>query len=291
MRAQLQKLLETRVQQYVSHQRGIDNCTKIANKKASLAKRSAEIVKARSIGKISDTKSNEHTTQVSYTVHNQYLIDQKGYLYLEEEIEQRKADFYRGELISEEEVEISYPIAVEQIASNQKIINFDERASFTYNRLKAVQYAEKWWNSYNPAYQKFTDNCTNYISQCLHQGGGPMRGQPNRSNGWWMAGKNWSYSWTVANALRLYLTNSKVGLRAREVTSPGQLLFGDIICYDFQGNGRFDHNTIVTGKDAFGMPLVNANTTNSRMRYWSYEDSTAYTPNIKYKFFTIVDDR
>ena len=26
------------------------------------------------------------------------------------------------------------------------------------------------------------------------------------------------------------------------------------------------------------------------MRFWSYEDSTAYTPNIKYKFFTIVDD-
>ena len=39
------------------------------------------------------------------------------------------------------------------------------------------------------------------------------------------------------------------------------------------------------------MPLVNAHTFNSRMRYWNYEDSTAYTPNMKYRFFTIVDDR
>ena len=39
----------------------------------------------------------------------------------------------------------------------------------------------------------------------------------------------------------------------------------------------------------YGMPLVNAHTYNSRMRYWAYEDSSAYTPNIKYKFFTIVD--
>ena len=29
------------------------------------------------------------------------------------------------------------------------------RISYRYDRLKAVQYAEKWWNSYNPAYKKF----------------------------------------------------------------------------------------------------------------------------------------
>ncbi|MGE1104293.1 amidase domain-containing protein, partial [Peribacillus simplex] len=28
----------------------------------------------------------------------------------------------------------------------------------------------------------------------------------------------------------------------------------------------------------------------SRMRYWSYEDSTAYTPSIRYAFFHITDD-
>ena len=46
---------------------------------------------------------------------------------------------------------------------------------------------------------------------------------------------------------------------------------------------------IVVAKDGHAMPLVNANTYNSRMRYWAYEDSTAYTPKIKYDFFHIVD--
>ena len=94
----------------------------------------------------------------------------------------------------------------------------------------------------------------------------------------------------MANSLRLYLQNSNSGLCAREVSSPEQLLLGDVICYDFEGDGRFDHNTIVVAKDANGMPLVNAHTYNSRMRYWAYEDSSRYTPNIKYKFFTITDD-
>ena len=165
----------------------------------------------------------------------------------------------------------------------------EERISYQYNRLKAVQYAERWWNTHNPAYKKFENNCTNYISQCLHAGEAPMRGYPNKGTGWWLRSNNWSYSWTVAHSLRLYLPNSKSGLRAREVSSPDQLLLGDVICYDFEGDGRYNHNTIVTGKDAYGMPLVNANTYNSRMRYWAYEDSSAYTPNMKYKFFTIVD--
>ena len=163
--------------------------------------------------------------------------------------------------------------------------------SLRYDRRKAVQYAEKWWNSYNPAYRKFENDCTNFVSQCLHQGGAPMRGHPNRGSGWWMKGQNYSYTWAVANSLRQYLPGSNIGLRAKEVKSPDKLLFGDVICYDFQGDGRIDHNTIVTGKDADGMPLVNAHTYNSRKRYWAYEDSSAYTPNIKYKFFTIEDDQ
>jgi hypothetical protein len=116
-----------------------------------------------------------------------------------------------------------------------------------------------------------------------------MRGYPNRGTGWWLRNNNWSYSWAVANSLKIFLANSKSGLRAREVSSPNQLLLGDVICYDFEGDGRFNHNTIVTGKDANGMPLVNAHTYNSRMRYWAYEDSSAYTPKIKYKFYSIID--
>ena len=158
-----------------------------------------------------------------------------------------------------------------------------------YNREAAVQYAEKWWDSYNPAYMAFDLDCTNYVSQCLRAGGAPMRGHPNRSSGWWFVNRNWSFSWSVAHSLYWYLKGSRAGLRAQVVTSADQLLPGDVICYDFSGDGRWQHNTFVVAKDSNNMPLVNAHTINSRMRYWKYDDSTAWELNTEYAFFHIIN--
>lgn len=291
MREILQKLFEQRVNHFVSDSRSPKQRYPKAEKKLeSMLKRSAEIVKVKSAGTILEQYDQEDFQVIKYQVHFQYLINQSGTLYMEEEIEERMGKFYRGMLVMDEEMD---PLSVIQPDLREIPIQESEepgeRISYQYNRLKAVQYAERWWNSYNPAYIKFENDCTNFISQCLHQGGAPMRGFPKRGSGWWLQNKNYSYSWALANSLRLYLPSSSLGLRAKEVTSPDQLLLGDVICYDFEGDGRFNHNTIVTGKDAYGMPLVNAHTYNSRMRYWAYEDSSAYTSNIKYKFFTIVD--
>lgn len=290
MRKQLERRLLERVEQSVSSNRNNDIvCPKIDKKQKNLLCRSAEIVKTKAIGKILSKQTHEDKkSTIFYQVHFQYLIKQTDMMYVEEEMEQRKAVFYKETLVEDKEVVPIYK-EMNNLPTVRDDTDISERISYQYNRLKAVQYAERWWNEYNPAYRKFDVDCTNYISQCLHAGGAPMWGQPNRSKGWWMSQNNWSYSWAVAHSLRSYLGHSKTGLRAREVERPEQLLLGDVICYDFQGDGRFDHNTIVTGKDANGMPLVNAHTYNSRMRYWAYEDSSAYTPNIQYKFFSIID--
>ncbi|MDN3018861.1 amidase domain-containing protein [Paenibacillus sp. BSR1-1] len=290
MREILQELFEKRVQQFVAnHRNSKDNFSKADRKLESLAKRSAEIVKVKAAGKIFENTSEDDVQTIKYNAHYQYLIKQKGNLYLEEEVEERAAKFYKETLIMDGEIKPiengSQPVGY----SEPFMADTFDRLSYQYNRLKAIQYAERWWNSYNPAYKKFENDCTNFISQCLHVAGAPMRGYPNRGTGWWMQNHNWSYSWAIANSLRLYLAKSTAGLRAKEVSSPDQLLLGDVICYDFEGDGRFNHNTIVTAKDANGMPLVNAHTYNSRMRYWAYEDSSAYTPNIKYRFFHILD--
>ncbi|MDQ0338125.1 hypothetical protein J2S00_000908 [Caldalkalibacillus uzonensis] len=160
-----------------------------------------------------------------------------------------------------------------------------------YNRQQAVGYAHRWWNSYNPKFKHFDVDCTNYVSQCLWAGGAPMTYSQNRSKGWWYRFEtqpNWSFSWAVAHSLRWYLAGSTSGLRAREVQSARELEPGDVICYDFNGDGRWQHNTIVVAKDANNEPLVNAHTTNSQNRYWAYRDSYAWTPNIQYKFFHII---
>ncbi|MED4400378.1 amidase domain-containing protein [Metabacillus fastidiosus] len=250
-------------------------------------KRNTEIVKGNVkvyIEKINESESGQE--EVLHQCHYKFLIKQKDQFYLEEIVEDRKAVIWNNELIGDCVTNFA-KIAAQ---SPHSLDDYYVRQEFQYDRLAAVQYAERWWNSHNPNYKNFEVNCTNFISQCLHAGGAPMRGYPNRSGGWWMQQNNWSYSWSVANALTNFLSISKTGLRAQRVYAAEELQPGDVICYDFQGDGRFDHTTIVVAKDQNNMPLVNAQTYNSRMRYWSYVDSTAYTPQIKYKFFRIIDD-
>ncbi len=216
-------------------------------------------------------------------VRYQFVLRQNGQIYIEESLENRRIN---NDLL--EEVTTAYPLGVEK--SVTVTTHFEEtglrNSRFVYDRRAAVRYAEKWWDSYNPAYQHFEVDCTNYISQCLKAGGFPMKGYPNRSRGWWYQNQTWSFSWAVANALQAYLANPSTS-GVLEVKKQTLLLPGDVICYDFEGDGRYNHSTMVVAKDQNGEPLVNAHTSNSRMRYWNYEDSTAYTPNIRYRFYTI----
>lgn len=115
-----------------------------------------------------------------------------------------------------------------------------------------------------------------------------MRGYPNREKGWWVQGGTWSLSWSTSHSLRWYLDSSTKGLRAKKVSTASELQLGDVICYNFEGDGRFDHSTIVTGFNDNG-PLVNAHTNNSISRDWRYMNSMAYTSQTKYIFFHILD--
>ena len=253
------------------------------------AKRGAEIIRIGGSGKIFGKLSYENESFYNYLIHLKYVIKQKQKIHLEEQVIPYRFQLVNGAIKNHDEIK-RRPESNERerVDSYQNRELIGER--FTYDRLAAVKYAETWWNSYNPAYRVFDVDCTNYISQCLRAGGAPMWGAPVRERGWWYGADTWSFSWAVAHSLRWYLSGSTQGLRGTEVERADQLIPGDVICYDFEGDGRWDHNTIVVAKDVEGMPLVNAHTDNSRNRYWSYEDSTAWTPNINYKFFRIGDD-
>ncbi|KIL39654.1 hypothetical protein SD70_18595 [Gordoniibacillus kamchatkensis] len=176
---------------------------------------------------------------------------------------------------------------------NSSILNPNESSPrrVIYNRAAAVQYAETWWNGANPQYIQFEVDCTSFVSQCLYAGGLPMDYTGKRESGWWYRGRVhgqelWSYSWAVANSLMRYLLNSG---RARQVRSPWELQLGDVICYDWDGDGTYQHNTIVTGMDITGAPLVNAHTYNARSRNWAYYDSPAWSERTTYVFLRIAD--
>lgn len=164
----------------------------------------------------------------------------------------------------------------------------------SYNRVRAAAYADQWWEQGNPAYLTFEVDCSNYVSQCLFAGGAPMNYTGRRNSGWWYRGRMggqelWSYSWAVAESLQFFLLTSRGGLRATEVETAGELELGDVISYDWDGDGRFQHSVVVTAKDPDGMPLVNAHTVSSKHRYWSYTDSPAWTERTRYRFLHIND--
>jgi hypothetical protein len=295
MREQLKAHIQDRLDTYVfkskTTNRTIINDETIRQKQEAHKRRGAEIVKCSATAKIHSIHEDQQQREanVFYEIHTRYLIKQKKNLYLEEEADQRYSEWIDGELIQDFSIQDEGDRTSPRFIPPQEEEEQQEPLRFKYSRMEAVRYAEQYWNSYNPQFKKFEVNCTNYISQCLYAGGAPMVGYPKKSGGWWMRNNDWSYTWAVAHALRWYLPNAKQGLKAKEVSKATDLKPGDVICYDFEGDGRFDHNTIVVAKDENGEPLVNANTYNSRMRYWKYEDSTAYTPNIKYKFFHIQD--
>ncbi|MDP5275008.1 amidase domain-containing protein [Chengkuizengella axinellae] len=177
---------------------------------------------------------------------------------------------------------------------NEQLLNrASSKKSYRYQRLKVKSYADAWWEKPNPDFRAFNDDCTNFVSQCIYAGGASMNYTKNRTSGWWYHSDReqdgWSFSWTVSQCLKNYLLSKSSGLRAETVEDPEQLQVGDVIFYDWDGDSKFQHSAIVTGKDDKGQPLVNARTVNSKHRYWDYKDSYAWSNKTKYSFCHIYD--
>lgn len=230
-------------------------------------------------------QKHNHSLQ-RYHIHLMFFLKHKNTCYIEER--KYPYQFYEADGKIMEHRKIKDP-AIAQTNFNKEFVEPQsiKRSTDTFDRRKTVQYAENWWDTYNPAFRNFDVDCTNYVSQCLLAGGGSMHGSPQREDGWWYGDNSWSFSWAVAHSMRWYLSGATTGIAGVTVESAEELHVGDVICYDFEGDGRWDHTTIVVAKDDDDMPLVNAHTDNSRHRYWNYEDSAAWTPQTAYKFFNI----
>ena len=119
-----------------------------------------------------------------------------------------------------------------------------------YNRERAVRYARRWAYSFNPLFYNFSDiggDCTNFASQCLLAGGLMMNFTP--VTGWYyLSVNNRSPSWTGVNELYNFLINNDgVGPKAEEIDLK-DIENGDLIQFDFNDDGDFDHTPIVVDK-------------------------------------------
>lgn len=173
------------------------------------------------------------------------------------------------------------------------------RASSGYSGTAAAQYADTYWSKYNRSYPSFANSggdCTNFVSQALFAGGIQMRTSPTYSGNaaWYMIQSRKSYSYSVSwvNAqdssifLSQYLTPgvttgvTKVadvyGKAPGELVSDGDAQPGDVVLYDWNNDGTFDHEAIVTASDgntnsggSVNYDEVDAHTTNRYHAYWT----------------------
>ncbi|HIZ40511.1 MAG TPA: amidase domain-containing protein [Candidatus Anaerobutyricum stercoris] len=97
-----------------------------------------------------------------------YLTDEEQILNLSEEEKAMTLQEVRQEAIEEEKEDLAWE---KKLESQPPVMT---RAS-SYNATNAVNYAKKWAEKRNDAYDSYSNDCTNFISQALYAGGISMR--------------------------------------------------------------------------------------------------------------------
>ncbi len=126
-------------------------------------------------------------------------------------------------------------------------------------------------------YSQCGGDCTNFVSQCWNAGGMHWdstwfctnTGCGACGSGSWAA----SSAWDNVNAQHSWLLNSG---RGNDVSSQTYLGFGDVINYDWTGDGIWDHAAIVTGFDANNNALVSAHTNDVCKQPWQLGSAARY---------------
>ena len=161
-------------------------------------------------------------------------------------------------------------------------------------RKKAVAYADRYAGAasdgqfgydYNTEYPNFYGqggDCSNYVSQILHESGFKTGG------GWNYTKDAASRSWCNASGLKSYLVwSGRANVIAQgtfyEVYKAAyDLMPGDVIGY--VKKGRVDHMVMVTGIDSRGYPLINSHSTD---RYHVRWDLGWNATGIKFIFLNV----
>ncbi len=119
--------------------------------------------------------------------------------------------------------------------------------TYEYDRISAINYAQKWALARNPIYYNFDNlggDCTNFVSQCLFAGSSVMNYSKN--TGWYYNSLNdrapaWSGVPFLYNFL---LNNDGVSLFGKAVEL-SQISIGDVI-FLVKNDVELYHSVIVT---------------------------------------------
>lgn len=144
-----------------------------------------------------------------------------------------------------------------------------------------VGYAVKWSDPNtkskfyrNPDYRNYGDNdCSNFVSQSMRAGGwSDLTGVYLSDSYWWYNWANQTRTWTEVNAFWRFATGQRRGTQVASVScycSPSnvswkQLSAGDVMQADWDSNGSWDHNMVITTKDSKGSIYLSYHSNNRR---------------------------
>jgi hypothetical protein len=159
-------------------------------------------------------------------------------------------------------------------------------SNLAFSRTSAVNYADYWAKRRNSNYASFGSDCTNFTSQVINNGG---YGQQSNSPAWYMRrglfgiGWVWSNSWSVVSDFRNLVIARGWGYSGGNQT-PGSYnaaYYGDILDYDWDGNGSWDHATVEvsyygTDPDSKWVgDLVDQHTTDRYHAFWTLQPYNA----------------
>ncbi|MBN1585164.1 amidase domain-containing protein [Candidatus Uhrbacteria bacterium] len=123
----------------------------------------------------------------------------------------------------------------------------------SYDGDDAADYADTYWQNYNPAYTSFECDCTNFVSQCLYAGGWEETGsEVDDPDAWFYNGSSTSQIseiWRLVDDLEDFLDSSGRASGPYPVTGPyySYYLPGDVVFASWDGDGDMEHAYIVTG--------------------------------------------
>ena len=148
-----------------------------------------------------------------------------------------------------------------------------------YNRVTARDYARKWScntgavndhaSCHNPTYKFYNSNdCTNFVSQCLRAGGLPTDSQ------WYPYSSYWISTGGSGNGIRQYVTNNNLFFHS---TNQYKACAGSIINWLNSSGGNAGHVGLVDQNDTHTMTFC-AHTKCRKSCPWTGEKVDFYVP-------------
>ena len=142
-----------------------------------------------------------------------------------------------------------------------KMMMAASRINFSYSRDKAIAYGDKYCINYNSSYNSYKGrggDCANFVSQCLHAGGFPQ------DNNWYKHSVAW------INVMKQIAHFKSYGTFLKAENS--NILRGNPLYFDWNGDGVWDHATICVGRNNNGTAIIDSHTRDLYHSTYSYAD-------------------